>query len=126
MSLFCFFPPFFFPAILFLITYVCLIFILSILLKYLRFKSTCDCSVRIFHNLVTVPLEYLDLFHANWICAVSVLRSPLYKNCTYYASIFSLFLPLAKSAHPYLPTYLPITLIFNASYIAIATYIFSP
>ena len=69
-SILLFFHLIFFPAILFLITYYAQYFaqnlpilcsINKILLEYLKLKNTCDCSVKIFHNLATVLLEYLDL-----------------------------------------------------------------
>ena len=90
-SLFCFFSHlFFFPAILFLITYYAqyfaqnlpiLLSINRILLEYLMLKTTCDCyftiidcSIRVSRSLVanillisfcvTALLEHLDLFHA--------------------------------------------------------------
>ena len=71
-SLFCFFHLFSFHLITYYAQYFAqnlpiLLSINKILLEYLKLKSTCDCSVKIFHNLATVLLDYLDLFHA--ICA---------------------------------------------------------
>ena len=103
-----FFHLFIFPAILFLITYYAQYFaqnlpiLLSInetLLQYIKLKSTCDCSVQIFHNLATVlfdlyllSLLYIADFNAIILCAKflssqSTLQK-LYLLCQHFAHCF--------------------------------------
>ena len=63
--------PFFFPAILFLLTYFAQYFahylaifllIKDFFLVYLQLLSMHDCYIRAVHNMVTALLEYLFLF----------------------------------------------------------------